>query len=350
MKLLFLHKYGSQAASFRYRFQQYFPYLEKSGVKISTHSLISDELLGPQIFKGKFSLKGIVQSYWKRLRRLCELQNFDAVVVYQEVFPYLPAWFERNLLLGKTPYFIDCDDAIFHRYQEHTNPLVKYALAKKIDHLAARAQAIFAGSPYLVDYFAKFNRNTIYLPTVVDLNDYSSPKINLALPPVLGWVGSPSTSQYLQLILGPLKFYTDQFNTPFITIGAGDLHLDITRHQSHHWSKEKEIDNIKTFDVGLMPLRDDSWSRGKCGFKLIQYMACGLPGVASPIGVNRDIIEHGDTGFLATTDDEWIKAFSALASEPAMLSTMGQQGYQRVKQRFCVDVTLPQLMQALEAV
>jgi glycosyltransferase involved in cell wall biosynthesis len=157
----------------------------------------------------------------------------------------------------------------------------------------------------------------------VDVDRYRPRGRNSQHPSVIGWMGSPSTAAYVAERALVWERVTTERDCMLRLVGAGAIDLGGVRHECVSWREEREIADLQGFDIGIMPLRDDPWSRGKCGFKLIQYMACGLPVVASPVGVNRRIVEDGTTGFLCECDDEWVERVERLADTPTLRAQMG---------------------------
>src|SRR5262249_51632634 len=162
-----------------------------------------------------------------------------------------------------------------HYYDMNDSSLVRLLLGEKIRQIIKGASRVFAGSPYLVDYARTANERVDYLPTVVDLAIYRRAR-SFALPSrpfTVGWLGSPSTGQYLTSLAPTLARFCKGRDAQVVLVGAGSVELPGVNPERRNWSEARECDDLLSFDVGLMPLTDDPWSRGKCGFKLIQYMA-----------------------------------------------------------------------------
>jgi glycosyltransferase involved in cell wall biosynthesis len=153
-------------------------------------------------------------------------------------------------------------------------------------------------------------------------------------PVVIGWTGTHSTLKYLEVLTPSLKGIESDFRFVVIADKRPDLRWPAVAFKA--WSKDSEIADLLQFDIGVMPLTDDLWARGKCGFKALQYMALGIPVVASPVGVNAEIIEHGVNGFLCTTNDEWTACLNRLIMEPALRHQMGTAGRRTVVERYSV--------------
>ena len=345
MKILSLNRYESLGASSRVRFYQYLPYLKDQGIDVTVSPLLGDNYI-ENLYAGKpKQLGSLFKSYLRRIRCLLKSQSFDLIWIEKELLPWFPAWGEKALFCLGVPYVIDYDDAIFHRYNLHPNFLVRALLGRKIDTVMRHASLVIVGNDYLWDYARKAGAVRVeYLPSVIDLNRYS-----LIVPAkngtfCIGWIGSPVTSHYLRLVEPTLQQLCRDGSSRLVLVGSGKIRLDGIPLEVHSWSEETENADIQRFDVGIMPLPDDPWERGKCGYKLIQYMASGLPVVASPVGINKEIVENGVNGFLANTMAEWITALRTLRDNQDLRERMGRAGRHKVEVQFSLQSTAPRLV------
>jgi len=261
-----------------------------------------------------------------------------------ELLPWLPAWAEGLLGGFGLPYLVDYDDAVFHRYDLHRSGLVRTILGKKIDAIMRKATLVTVGNDYLADRAHRAGAKRVeHLPTVVDLKRYHTAPGTGNSVYTIGWIGSPTTAPYLRLVRPALAEVCGKHGGRLVVVGGPpEMALDGVLTIGRPWSEETEVAEVQRFDVGILPLPDEPWERGKCGYKLIQYMACGRPVVASPVGVNRQIVEQGTNGFLASTISEWIKALGALRDSP-LRERMGRAGRAKVERNFSVQVTAPRL-------
>jgi len=251
------------------------------------------------------------------------------------------------------PVVSDYDDAVFHRYERHRLAPVRWILGAKIDRIMQRSSLVTAGNSYLSDRAHTSGAQHVEIvPTVVDLEHYNIVKPAAGPFPLrIGWIGSPSTwTEYMAPIMPSLTCVAGVENARISAVGAGRAakphqFLDILP-----WSEETEVASIQAMDIGIMPLTDTPWARGKCGYKLIQYMACGLPVIASPVGVNTEIVEHGVNGFLATTDAEWREALVMLLRDPDLRNRMGAAGRQKVEKQYSLQVWGPRVADMLSKV
>ena len=350
-KISFYCKYERLGASSRIRTLQFLPKLTKL-YKIQVNSLLSDKYITNLYAKLPQNKLGILLSYCKRIAQLITDRS-DVLIIEKELFPYLPYWFEK-IFLNKKIYIIDIDDAVFHHYDLNVSPLRKFLLGNKFKCLFKNSFAVLAGSPYLQEVAERSGaRNVIYFPTVIDLERYfnvtvCSPVITNLV--VIGWIGSGSTDKYLELIKSSLALAAKR--TPcqivFKIIGSTKaLQIDGVEVINIPWTEESEVANIEAIDIGIMPLEDTLWERGKCAYKLIQYMACGKPVLASAVGANNVVVDHGVNGFLCSTEQEWSDAFVALVSNSELRNQFGNHGMNKVKQQYTVDANIEILQKLL---
>lgn len=350
ISVLFLTKYARNGASSRYRSFQYFPYLEQQGIHCCVSSLFNESYLEKYNQSQKKDLSNIIQGYLQRFKILFSAKKFDLVVIEKEIFPYFPSIVEQYLNYQNIPYVVDYDDAIFHRYDQHPNKYIRWLLSKKIASVMRYSSLVIAGNDYLANYAQQANSPRVQIiPTVIDLNRYPlhQPIKNDIF--TIGWIGSPSTTTYLQAIAPALTKVCEQGKkVQVVLIGATKFDLPNVKIENLAWSEDTEVSLLQQCDIGIMPLIDDPWARGKCGFKLIQYMACSLPVIASPVGVNNQIVEQGINGFLATTVEEWIEFLLILYGDFDLRAAMGKAGRKKVEQQYCLQVTAPQLAKCLQ--
>lgn len=354
MRVLALTKYGRLGASSRMRFLQYIPFLEKRGIAVDVHALLSDELLAGRYDVGGYTSRALITSYWDRLRVLLGKRQYDAVWIEKEALPWWPSWLERFLLAGK-PYILDYDDAVFHGYDLHPSRLVRQLMGRRLDSLMSGANLVIGGNDYLAKRARMAGANAVeVIPTVIDINRYhpynwassAGTAVEKALKIV--WIGSASTTKYLDVLREPLQKLSKE--KPFIlrVIGAGYINLPGVEIEAIPWRETTETQYIGECDIGIMPLLDSPWERGKCGYKLIQYMACGLPVVASDVGVNSQIVIQGKSGYLARSPTDWVAALEALLADETLRRNMGQVGRKRVEDLYCVQVTSGKMAQLLQ--
>lgn len=319
--ILFISK-GEHAASTRYRAIIYFDTLRKNGwrpVHLTVH--------------GTFS----------RFKLLHRAIQADVIVILRKTFsiPYL-----YLLCLCSKHIVFDFDDAIFCR----SNGSISLAHMRRFAQVARRCQQIWAGNEYLAEAALRYNAATTILPTSLEPQKYA---INVTKPNDtldLVWIGSGSTRRYLEPLLPLLEQRIDRF--PFLRlkiVADFDLPSEKLRTIAIPWSEKGESEALSSAHIGIAPMPDNSWTRGKCGLKVLQYMAAGLPVISSPVGVNRDIVEHEVTGFLAESPDEWQESIERLIRNPDLRLAMGKAGQKRITEHYSIDVTFRKMIQKLES-
>lgn len=346
LKILVLTRYTNLGASSRLRFYQFLYYLEAHGLQVDSAPLLDDDYLTRLYAGSEPDWTGVAKAYLKRVSALWRSRKYDLVWLEYEAFPWLPAWLEKVLGLGGTPYIVDYDDAIFHRYDLHHNRLVRSILGRKIDRIMAGSQLVIAGNQYLAERATGAGAKRVeILPTVVDAGRYQ-PQYNTQPGVVtIGWIGSPSTQRYVDIALGAMSKLCEMGKPIRLVVVGGNLPLQACLPvENMLWSEAGEVGMIQSFDVGIMPLPDSPWERGKCGYKLIQYMACGKPVVASPVGVNQKVVEHGTNGFLAGNKEEWVGYLLRLIEDPSLRIEMGMKGRAKVEAEFSLELAAPRLL------
>jgi glycosyltransferase involved in cell wall biosynthesis len=349
MRILALPRYGRLGASSRLRTFQYLPWLRRAGIDVQVQCLFEDEYVR-SIYINKIAWRSIIFGYLKRVSALLASRSFDAVFVEKEALPWISSAIELGLLPRRVRLVLDYDDAVFHRYDNHRLPMVRRLLGGKLDELMRRADLVTVGNDYLGSRATAAGSVRVErLPTVIDLDRYvlSQTISKDEREIVVGWIGSPSTAGYLRQISGVMSDLSRRYRIQCVAIGSRPDQLIGTPFVSAPWHEDTEVASIRGFDIGIMPLPDAPWERGKCGYKLIQYMACGLPVVASRVGANHDIVNSGENGFLAEGDGEWTGAIERLILDTSLRARMGAAGRRRVEDEFCLQVQGPRLAHLL---
>ena len=350
MRVLAMMKYGRVAASTRQRLLQYLPDLAREGITVDVQPLLDDDYLR-RYAKGQSQPRmAVARAYARRLRQLLTRSDHDALWVQYELFPYLPGLFERLSGLFGKPIIVDFDDATFHMYDHHRRALVRTLLGTKLAPLLGRASLCICGNTYLQAYAQRYCPNSIVIPTVVDTDEYRPvAKQGGRRAPIVGWIGSPSTWRYVAPLLPTLLPVLARHGARFRAVGAGPAADGIAGVENVAWTEEGEVREVQNMDIGIMPVPDEPWERGKCGYKLIQYMACGHPVVGSPVGVNAEIVTDGEHGFLARDEDGWRHALDTLLADPRLRRTMGDKGRARAVERYSLQSQFPRLIAALHS-
>lgn len=342
IRVICLSLYGPQAASHRVRFSQFQFGLDAVGINLRIQSLLDNSYLLNRFAGSLPSIRDLCVAYRQRVRVLRHVDRFRLAIVYAELLPLLPAWFEQRLLT--LPYIFDLDDAFYLKYRTGRLGLLNPLLGSKIDRLIAGAAVVTAGSHVLEQYARRFNPSVVLLPSVVDTDHYKPAERSTPVPLsdsfTVGWIGSPSTAPYLQSLVEPLRQLALERPVQLLVVGGAAPIIPGVEVIEQPWSLETEIPQIQSFDIGVMPLPDTAWARGKCAYKLIQCMACGVPVVASPVGANVDAVP-AECGVLASSPDQWLAAFRSLAADPELRQRMGASARRWVQERYSLHSALP---------
>ena len=352
-RILVLPRYTEKGPSSRVRMYQYLPYLKEAGFECDVQPFFDDGYI-ESLFQHKHqNYLNIFRAYFRRVIISLKFQQYCLVWLQYELLPWMPACLEKMLLRNSTKLVIDYDDAVYHRYDQHRSFVVRKLLGKKIDQLMYLADIVIAGNEYLSSHAKRAGAKQVeIIPSVVNTEQYQiRDEANSKEEEIyIGWIGSPTTVKYFSSIEKVIKAISNE-QTKFIIIGAS-LPIAFLGYsiESWSWSLETEVKLIQKLDIGIMPLVDDPFERGKCGYKLIQYMACGLPVVASPVGINQKIIKHGENGFLASNEDEWIEAITMLQENPILRKEMGLKGREMVVQYYALQVTAPKITNIIKQI
>ena len=345
MRVLFLNRYSSSGASSRLRVLQYIPYYKSIGFDVEVRALFDENYLHDLYLSKRRSRVRVAQLYYKRLLHILSVWKYDLIWIEKELFPYAPALFERLLCLLGKPYVVEYDDAIFHNYDRSKNWFVRKFLNSKIDVVMKNSACVVAGNKYIADRARNACApRVVTVPTVIDITRYGCGARLENTPFTIGWIGTPSTEKYIIDIWPSLRKACADYGAKIILVGAdpevvkdlGGGNVEVLS-----WSEESEVELIKQFDIGIMPLQDGPWERGKCGYKLIQYMGCGVPVIASPVGVNVDIVTGSSCGLLASSLIEWDKAIAELYGSPIARRDKGLAGRRAVEDIYSVSIQAP---------
>ncbi|MBI3087425.1 MAG: glycosyltransferase family 4 protein [Candidatus Omnitrophica bacterium] len=356
MNLLILSPYPREGASFRFRILQYLPYLESQGIQCTVRCFLSSAEFAQVHLPRHYLAKGkaLASGTMRLAASLSAARRFDLILVHRELYPLGLDGFERWLERSGRPVVLDVDDAIFLP-QPHSNRVVRqFHNPAKLMRLAAVSRLVIVSNEYLARWFRRHTRAVAVIPTAVDTDRFRPPAERPSGPLTVGWIGSPSTSDYLQPLVPVLKRLAQARAFEMKVVGAGPAFqsngVPVVRVP---WRLDREVEDFQSLHIGVYPLPDDPWAEGKGGFKTIQYMAVGVPVVASAVGVNRDIIRDGENGFLAADEAQWIGALSRLLDDALLRERIGRAGRQTAESAYSVAVHASRLAavlrQALDA-
>ena len=342
MKILFVIPYPTGGApSQRFRFEHYYPFLKENGIGYKVAPFWPAAAWKILYSPGKKIAKmmGLATGLIRRMLLLFQLPFFNFVYIHREATPIGPAWFEwiaRFIFRKKIIY--DFDDAIWiPAVSENNRTALRFRNFKKTGQICSWSYKVSVGNAFLGDYARNFNKNVIWLPTVVDTeHTHNRVQDQNTSKPNLGWTGTFSTLKFLDELIEVLKELEQEFDNSFMVIADKDPLLPLKNYRFIPWNRETEIADLLQFHIGIMPLTDDDLSRGKCGFKAIQYMALGIPAVVSSVGANKEIVKEGETGFLCSTKNEWKASLSTLLSDHKLRIEMGKAARERIINRYSV--------------
>jgi len=342
-----------QAPSQRFRFEQYLEFLEQQHLEVSVFPFLHQR--GWEIFyhPGKPLQKSFALciGFFRRCLLMPKLLFFSHVFIHREAAPMGPPAFEWLVCkVLRKPVIYDFDDAIWlPNYSKQHEKFHRIKAYWKIKHIIRWADTVVTGNSFLANYAGSYNQNVTVIPTTIDLHFHVKPTdICENNPLVIGWTGTHTTIDYLLEIADSLKTLAEKHAFVFRVISNAPPEFDLPNVDFIWWNKNSEISDLSRFDIGVMPLTDDEWSKGKCGFKALQYMALGIPTVASDIGANADIISDGLNGFLVRKPEDWVRLLSELLTHPERRLQVGQAAIHTVKKDFSVEANQAKYLKLFE--
>ena len=327
-------RYSELGASSRVRMFQYEETLSDNGWDVTFFPFADDSFLLSR-YRGQRAWRSIARSYLRRLRELRKMKSADLVWVEKEFIPWAPAWLEKLFIPKSSKVVYDFDDAVHEQFRDNPHLLVRLALGKKVPSSVGDSLGVISGNETLQRYFDGIvDFNSITVPSAIDhrrLRPEPEDEPAKNRPFIFGWIGTPVTFRaYVEHLMPIFESTAERIGGEFWVIGAGSTEESTKYVKYRSWSHEEESALLNTLDVGIMPLVDDPWSRGKCGYKLLQYMAVGKAVIASPVGVNEDIVTHGETGYFVREAGDWDRYLTMLSSNRQLSRAMGEKGVERV--------------------
>ncbi len=330
----------------RFRIEQWEPLLAEEGIEITYAPFETDELRAVLHTGGGVLAKAraVIRTIRRRGAGLSDLSQYDLVYLFREAAILGPPWFERRIARSDTPIVFDFDDAVFVSYKSPSNGYLSYLkFPSKTAEIVRLSAHVMAGNRYLADYAVQFNENVTIVPTTIDTDKYTVVGRPEPAVPTIGWSGSFSTVQHLDTIRDALQELAQTEHFRLRVIGTPSYKIPDVDTEAMLWRSATEIDDLREIDIGVMPLPDEDWSRGKCGLKALQYMALGIPTVCSPVGVNSTIIRDGVNGYLADTPAEWIEVLKALLHSAKTRREIGLAGRKTVEDEYSARVVAPKV-------
>jgi glycosyltransferase involved in cell wall biosynthesis len=338
----------------RYRLEQWEPLLRERGVDI-TFAAFEDEELHALLYKPGMmpkKLQLVTRGLGRRLSLVRKVKEYDLVYILREAALLGPPVFERLIAQSGVPIIFDFDDAIFVSYRSPSNGYLSYLkFASKTKTICRIASHVMVGNPYLADYARQVNDRVTVIPTTIDTEKYRVPERNGKTGPVvIGWTGSHSTVQHLDTMRGALKKLAEKESFRLRVIGTPAYECAPVNVEAMPWRAETELEDLSDIDIGMMPLPDDRWSKGKCGLKALQFMALGIPTICSPVGVNTDIIQDDQNGFIAATEDEWVEKLTRLLRSAELRQRLGHAGRVTVEEKYSAITQTPRVYEIFKSV
>lgn len=334
----------------RYRHEQYIQHLEAAGFECEFSPMLSEK--DDRIFyaPGHYFQKVIIglKCLFRRLKDVRKAKHYEFTYIYRDAF-FFGTFIEGRIKKSGTKIIYDFDDAI---WLEDLNPnqgiFNKLKTPGKVSKLIELSHRTIVGNEYLASYARLFNQNISIIPSTVDFDKYVSLQSPNSDSICIGWTGSFSTLKHFESVIEALEGIHQQFKEKVIfkVIGVPEYQTDKIPIQSIPWSSESEVEDLAELDIGIMPLPDNEWTRGKCAMKGLQYMALGIPTIMSPVGINKEIIHEGENGMLAESTDEWVEKLSLLIEDSALREKLGKSGKQTVFENFSVQANKDKWLEA----
>jgi glycosyltransferase involved in cell wall biosynthesis len=348
-KVLAISPIPEEGAGCRFRIAQYIPYLRDAGYDVTLQSFYTPEYFRLVYQQGRYGAKAakFIGLAIRRFLELSKVRDYDVVFLYREAIPLGPPLLEQLIARTGVPVVYDFDDAIFLPNVSEANRVISFLKQPgRVATILKHSARVTVGNEFLAAYARQFNPSVTVIPTAVDTARFA-PRADRSVQgskPIVGWIGSPTTFPYLEALAGVLREVAQHHPFTLKVSGAGrPVNFPGVDVMEVPWSMRDEVSLFNTCDVGVYPLTDDDWSRGKCGFKAIQCMSCGVPVVAAAVGVNREIIADGVNSFLASTPAEWAGKLGRLLSDAELRGRMSAAGRQTIEERYSLKVTAPQV-------
>lgn len=327
----------------RFRYEQYLSFLEENGYKFDISILLNEKDDKAFYSKGNYFRKFLI--YLKtlviRTKDWFRMNRYEIIFIFRDALMTGSVFFEKRFARSKAKIIFDFDDAIWLQNVSDANKKLAFMKnASKTGKIIGLSDLIFAGNQYLADYAAEFNKNISIIPTTIDTAIYVTQKREKENKTIcIGWSGSFSTIQHFATAIPALKRIKDKFgnSVSFKIIGDKNYYCAELDTKGNAWVADTEIRDLSQIDIGIMPLPDDEWAKGKCGLKGLQYMALEIPTLMSPVGVNTEIIQHAVNGYLPDTENEWVEILSNLIENKELRERIGKAGRQTVVNKYSVE-------------
>lgn len=346
LRILCLSFYPASGPSVRHRIRAYEKVFSAAGVVLTLKAFLTEALYRRRrrfgIAAGAYKVAAFIFCLLRLAARMALVRNYDLVIIHREAFPLGGAFFERLVVRLNSNTIFDFDDAIWAPMPLAVNQRRRWWDPNRVSDTISACRAVVAGNEYLQAYARKYCRDVEVIPTPYPDLGGGAPVMNHAASlPIIVWIGNVGNEEYLSMLSLPLRRLAKRFDFIFRVIGSCDvmsLHLDGVRVETLEWCEDKESEWLLQCSIGVMPLEDREYERGKCSFKLVQYFSAGMPVVASSVGMNADVVRNGENGFLARTDEEWHDALASLLEDGDRRRRMGASAYASYRERFTPEI------------
>lgn len=324
----------------RLKYEQYFDYFRENGIEVEVSPFICNAFQDILYTKGNTGRKigYTIYGYLQRIRDLFRIRRYDAIYIFLYVTPFGPPVFEWLFCKVQPRFIYDIDDLVFLKAKSKANPIATWIKGrKKMAFLMKRARHVITCTPFLDNYARQFTQHTTDISSTINTDTYKP--VNTyrnGQTLTIGWSGSHSTSQYLFLLTDVLRKVKAAFDIRILVIGDPEFTIPGMEITAIAWNRDTEVEDLQQIDIGLYPLPDEQWVHGKSGLKALQYMALGIPTVATAIGANYRVMEHEVSGFLVNTQEEWYNALVRLINDPELRSQIGKNARARVEQYYSI--------------
>jgi len=276
-----------------------------------------------------------------RFGDVLRMNRYDIIFIYRDALMIGSTFIEKRFAKSRAKMVLDFDDAIWQpKVSEANRRLAFLKNSSKTATIIGLSDMVFVGNQFLADYATQFNHNVAIIPSTIDTDSYLPPSARSTGPVCIGWTGSFSTIQHFETAIPALKEIKEKFGDAvrFKIIGDASYYCSELKTQGVSWRPDTEVQDLSDIDIGIMPLPDNEWTKGKCGMKGLQYMALGIPTLMSPVGVNTEIIQNGVNGYLPSSSQEWVIVLSNLIKDKELRSRIGKAGRQTVVDKYSVEV------------
>lgn len=333
---LILYPYDTTPGQ-RFRIEQWEPYLAKNDITIDYYTFANEKLMKIMPQQGRFfsKISELSKAFARRISHLSFLSKYDVIFIYRAATMIGPALLERFIKLSARPIILDFDDAIFMPHTAEANRLFSWMkFAGKTSSICRLSTSVTVGNDWLAEYALQFNKNTFVVPTSIDTDAYQPIEKEKHSKLIVGWTGSSTSQYHLEMFEPTLAKLLEKHDVEIRVISNREPSFKTIPYVWRDWSPETEIHEIGQLDIGIMPNPLDDWSKGKCALKALQYMSMGVPTICSDIGANREVIQNGENGFLAKTEEDWLDQLEKLILNKNLRQEMGQAARNTVVEKY----------------